>query len=574
VQSDRRDDDEAEQVRRALRLTQAPPPALARRLLGVVAPAGIVPESPLAALRYAVLDFETTGLAPSASEVIEVAVCQLDEGRVQSTFTTLVRPRGAVPEMVRALTGIDDDMVRDSPLLADVLTPLLDRLAGRVLVAHNAAFDLAVLNQALAAHDRGGWAGPVLCTRRLARGLRPDLRRRDLGSLCEVYDIPNRARHRAFGDAEATARLFTELVALAAGQGARTLADLHEASTRRPEPAVDFERYAFGPSFLAHLPESPGIYRMLDRAGDVLYVGKARDLRARVRSYFAGRARGRVAALREALHDIEVFPTDSEIEALLRECAEIRALRPPFNVQVQVFRRAFFLRVSRRAGRARIVSAMKPDGALPFFGPFLVAMGGREAARLLRRAWVTAQRYGFDGADPEPVLARGEGSEGLTRALEAALEESQRGAQDRATADELRRMLGLIRRVVSTAAGPRAGFHRRDLVVRLPSLGKPKIFVLRDGLPLELLGVPEDGDVEPLARRIEEMVALGKPSPQHPAVEERLLDGLKLLDAWLERNPASARIDLGDIAGPEVLRRRLRALLDEEPPRDIALLSV
>jgi DNA polymerase-3 subunit epsilon len=568
VQSKKRDGgaagapDAAERLRVALCLTRPPPNALVDRLQS--AASGIAGEGPsgdrlLEEVPFAVLDLETTGLAPGPAEIIEIGICLLRSGRSEGAFSTLVRPRLAIPARITALTGIDEEMVRGSPALGEVLDAALARLRGRVLVAHNAPFDLRFLNQACEASGRPRWSGPVVCTRRLARRLRPDLRGFGLDDLCCAYDVPNPARHRARGDAEVTARLLVELLERARSLGCGTLGDLLALLQEKPGARVDLGRYAFGPAFLAHLPAAPGIYRMLDREGRVVYVGKARDLRSRVGSYFVGRARGRVAALREALHDLEVQPTGSEIEAILREAAEIRALRPPFNVVVQVHRRAFYLKVSRRGGRARVVSALRPMAGAACFGPFIDPAGGRETARLVRLALELAVPV-----LPESFLATGEGEPILLEAVQTALD-SRMASDDPVGAGEMRSALRVLRRIAATAAGPRRGALRRDWVIRLPSTGAPRLCVLRDGLPLALLEVLDpDTDFEAVMKRIESLLA--QPTPPPVAVDD---DGLKLVDHWTAHAGRGAYLDLGDLAGPEDLRARLRALLAAPPPADL-----
>jgi DNA polymerase-3 subunit epsilon len=556
----------ADKVREALRLTRPPPPDLVGRLFGVLSCEADdrVAQQPLQEVPFAVLDLETTGLSPRTAEIIEIGICLVRSGKSEGAFATLVRPRQAIPARITALTGIDQDMVRDAPALGEVLDRALALLQGRVLVAHNAPFDLRFLEDACETHRKPRWSGPVVCTRRLARRVRPDLRRFALDDLCQAYDIPNPARHRARGDAEVTARLLVELLERARSLGCETLAELLALLREKPRSRVDLERHAFGPAFLAHLPATPGIYRMLDATGRVLYVGKARDLRTRVGSYFVGRARGRVAALREALHDVEVVPTGSEIEAILREAAEIRALRPPFNVVVQVHRRAFYLKVSRRTGRSRVVCVLSPTPGGDCFGPFIDPAGGKEAARLVRLAFSLEPPPGRLPVLPEAFLATGEGETTLLETVRVALA-SRMASGDLAGAAELRSALRVLRAIAATVAGPRRGTLRRDWVIRLPSSGAPKICILREGLPLEILEVGDARTgLETLVTRIESLLA--EPTPRRLPVDD---DALKLVDHWIAHVGRGAYLDLGDLADRHELRRRLGALLDAPPPADL-----
>lgn len=524
-------------------------------------------ELPLGELTFAVLDFETTGLYAGAAEILEVGIYEVHGGRITPSYASLVRPRGRVPAEITALTGIDFEMVRDAPSIEEVLDPLEEALAGRVLVAHNAAFDRSFLDRALVDHGRLPFAGPVLCTQRLARRVRTDLLRRSLDALCEAYGLPNTARHRARGDAEVTARLLVEFLELARDLGARTLRELAALCSEKPQGGVDFSRYAFGPARLAHLPHAPGVYRMLARDGEVIYVGKARDLHQRVGSYFTGRAKGKLAAIREALHDLELVPCDSELEAILLESAEIHRLRPRLNVQVNVKRRGFWLKVSRRgSGPARIVSASAPGDGL--FGPFVDGAGGREVAKRLRLAFDLAGSPAFRQTPPEAFLARAEGAAVLVHALELALSRCAPTAEVK-RAEELRQSMRTVRRIAASRAAAGTAHHRRDLVVRLHATAGLKLFLLRDGSPLRPLQVVGETLEAQLENLQATLLRILDEAPQTDPEAESAHDGHLLLDAWLERHPPSARLDLGEALASGHLREQLAALLGAAPPPNV-----
>ena len=634
MNDDPRDDEaareEALRVQRALRLTKPPPAALAARLntmdavdrllqepwleppattrrpphasspqatappsRGLAQP--VFPPQPavslppdealraraLDAVHFAVLDFETTGLYPAINEIIDFAVFDVFGGFARFVDASLVRPEGRLPFEITALTGIDADMLVDAPPLHEAMPRLRAALAGRVLVAHNASFDLAFLNRALRDAGHDDFAEGVLCTRRLARRLRPDLPKRSLDALADAYGIRNHARHRARGDAAVTADLLVELLRQAQALGVRTLGDLEALCNAPPPRHVDFSRYAFGPARIAHLPTGPGVYRMLDAAGEVFYVGKARNLRTRVGSYFRGRGRGKAALVRERLYDFDLAPTDSELEALLLEAAEIRALRPALNVQVNVRRRGLWFRVSERAGQVRIVSATaaKEPGDPNTHGPFTDGGGGREAARALRLAFELACPPVYPRVSPHAFLQTGAGVEVLTRALETALARIA-AHTDIAGAEALRHALRTVRRIAAQRAHVGDAHHRRDLLLRLPGSARPRLFLFRDGHPVERLPLeadPTEAALEGLARHLR--ATLRTPSP---ALSRELFeaDAHLLLDDWLARHGAQACVDLGDIppretddATPDPLVARIRALVRAPSPADVAVLA-
>lgn len=195
---------------------------------------GSAPGEPLENLRFGVVDVETTGgRAGGGDRITEIAIVEVHGGAVVDEYSTLVNPGRTIPPMVRRLTGIDGAMVASAPFFEHVAPEVAARLDGRVFVAHNAGFDLSFvryeLHQALGEADLGA----PLCTVRLARGLLPRLRRRNLDALARHFGIGNHARHRAHGDALATARILIRLLDEAAQQGFHDLESLRKNLRRR-----------------------------------------------------------------------------------------------------------------------------------------------------------------------------------------------------------------------------------------------------------------------------------------------------------------------------------------------------
>ncbi|NNL31147.1 MAG: 3'-5' exonuclease [Gemmatimonadetes bacterium] len=192
--------------------------------------------SPLSVLRYAVVDVETTGGKYERGHgITEVAIVEVEGGTIVDEYQTLVNPGRRVPTRIARLTGITDSMLLHAPVFSEVAEDVFRRLDGRVFVAHNARYDWGWLRLQL-----GDALGAVpetdrLCTVRLARRLLPELRRRNLDALTEFFRIPIHQRHRAYGDALATARVLLPLLDLADGMG---LGDLHALQRYRP-PARD-----------------------------------------------------------------------------------------------------------------------------------------------------------------------------------------------------------------------------------------------------------------------------------------------------------------------------------------------
>jgi DNA polymerase III epsilon subunit family exonuclease len=196
-------------------------------------------EAPLAeeefeGLRYAVVDVETTGGSPSRGHrITEIAVVEIRDGAIAREFHTLVNPGRSIPPRIVTLTGINDEMVAGAPFFEDVAPELLGRLEGRVFVAHNVAFDWGFVSFQLADSLGQVPEGPRLCTLQLARRLAPELKRRNLDSVASHFDVPIHGRHRARGDALATARVLLRLLDEARGHGVRDLPSLRRLLSRK-----------------------------------------------------------------------------------------------------------------------------------------------------------------------------------------------------------------------------------------------------------------------------------------------------------------------------------------------------
>ena len=190
------------------------------------------PGMPLSRLCYAVVDVETTGGSyEGGHRMTEVAVVEVRRGSVTDSFHTLVHPGRRVWSSTERLTGITDAMLDAAPTFDEVAEEVFRRLAGRVFVAHNVGFDWGWVRAQL--RDSLGDAPEVkrLCTISLARRLAPELRYRNLDSLADHFQIPILERHRAYGDALATARIMLRLLDRAEGLG---IGDLESLKRYRP----------------------------------------------------------------------------------------------------------------------------------------------------------------------------------------------------------------------------------------------------------------------------------------------------------------------------------------------------
>ena len=320
---------------------------------------------------FVVVDLETTGLSPRTSRICEIGAQRVRRLELEDAYETLVNPGVPLPVAVTHLTGIDPRDLPGAPAVTTAVRRFVGFSGDAALVAHNARFDLAFLDREVERLTGRRIAAPVVDTVWLARRLLEGRTRRvGLAALAHFFGVPTSPCHRALPDARATAEILLVLLGLAQERGARTLADLVELAAPRAR-RLNVKR-----ALVAAAPHRPGVY-VFRGAGDLpLYVGRARDLRSRLRSYFtSARQRPAIEAALAAVERVEWHETGSELEAALEELRLLRALRPPGNARSTRPDRHVYLR--RRGERWGATQEPTPLGPLP--GRALV----RRAARAL-----------------------------------------------------------------------------------------------------------------------------------------------------------------------------------------------
>src|SRR5215212_6230945 len=320
---------------------------------------------------YVVVDLETTGLSPGSSSICEIGAVRVCGLELEERFETLVNPRRPLPVAIAALTGIDPRALHGAPPVDLAVRRFLEFAGDAVLVAHNARFDLGFLDREVERLTGRRVAAPVVDTVWLARRLLEGrLKRVGLASLAYFFGTSAQPCHRALADSEATAEILLALIGLAQERGTETVAQLVELSAPRAR------RLAGKRGLVAGAPASPGVYLFRDRNDQVLYVGRARDLRARLRSYFrTERQRPAVEAALGALERVEWRVLGSELEAGLEELRLLRELRPPANARSARPDRYVYLR--RRGSGWCVTDAPGP------YGPLKSRRGAQAAARAL-----------------------------------------------------------------------------------------------------------------------------------------------------------------------------------------------
>ncbi len=274
-------------------------------------------------MEYAIVDIETTGGYAAGSGITEIAIRIFDGEEVIDRFDSLIRPEYNIPLYITSLTGIDNEMVRDSPAFEEVAEEVFSLLNGRIFVAHNVNFDYSFLKHHLA--EAGyQYSASKLCTVRMSRRIRPGLSSYSLGNLCNALNIPIEDRHRAGGDVDATLTLFSKLLAWDADGVIPAMLKKGSKEDQLP-PNLDKADFNL-------LPGQPGVYYFLNKKGKVIYVGKAKNIKKRVSQHFMGSNSGRQRQnfMRE-IYAIHFELCGTELMAFILEAIEIKRIWPKYN---------------------------------------------------------------------------------------------------------------------------------------------------------------------------------------------------------------------------------------------------
>ena len=270
---------------------------------------------------YSVVDIETTGNGYRGQRITEISIFLFDGKKIVDEYTTLVNPEQTIPPFIINLTGITDAMVRHAPKFYEIAKKVQEMTKDTIFVAHNVNFDYNIIQQEF--KDLGfDWKRQKLCTVRLSRKIIPGLKSYSLGNICSAEGIPIAARHRAKGDAEATVELFRRLIERDNNFVINAFLNRRSRQATLP-PLVDKK-------VVDDLPETPGVYYFKNLRKEIIYVGKAINIKQRVISHFYDKKKKEITMCLETAN-ITCEETGSELVALLKESADIKRLYPKFN---------------------------------------------------------------------------------------------------------------------------------------------------------------------------------------------------------------------------------------------------
>ena len=508
-----------------------------------------------------VVDLETTSLGTSAHHIIEIAAARVQRGKVVDELSQLINPGLRLPPFITRLTGIDDAMLAGQPNIFEVWPRFLQFIGNDVLVAHNAGFDMSFLNAVATLRNGAALTNPVLCTLRLARRLLPDLKRRGLDALAAHFGILQADRHRALGDVRITIELLFHLLELSAARGVVRLDQAlelqhHGRDGRRFECFLPRDK-------VQQLPAEPGLYRLYDEASQLLYVGRARNLRERVGSYLsnaAGHSDKTLKLIRRA-HDVRVAVLGSELEAALEEAAAIRRERPPYNRLAQHLPRVAFIKLTLADPFPRLAITVRPRrGRSRYFGPFRDRVEAEQIIGLLTRLYrlrtcpgqltpapeVIPCFQGQAGACTAPCAARVSSPayrqqvEECLRLLEghggAAVQEliERRDAQSEAqrfeSAAQTQRDIELLEFVARKQRSRSWITSNPNLLILQPARGRVVLaYVVLNGMLALRTSLHDSADVD----RLDAQISAALLAPGRGSNRDEQIDGMTIVAAWL-----------------------------------------
>ena len=302
---------------------------------------------PIDKASFCVLDVETTGLSPQYNNIIEVGIVRVKNLKIVEKYHSLINPGREIPAFITGFTGISNDDVYDAPFFDDIADDVIEFIGNDVVTGHNLPFDNSFLKREFKYCGREELKNPNLCTLRVAKRIFPLLKSKSLGAVSSFLKIKNSSYHRALGDAETTAKILIKMAKhVKKNLGFETLSELinfQYAAASRIDGANLKSKIL---SEFDSLPDAPGVYYFINSKGKIIYIGKAKSLRERVRSYFSQTAPRKAKKIIKSASKLKIELTNSELTALLKEAESIKTKNPRLNTQLKRYGNKYFLRVN------------------------------------------------------------------------------------------------------------------------------------------------------------------------------------------------------------------------------------
>jgi len=331
-----------------------------------------IAEVPFEEAEYCVFDFETTGTGAKNDKVIQIGIVRIQKGKIVDSFSSFINPGRPVPYYITQLTGITNEDVQNAPYFDEVYYPIKEFLGDSILVAHNLSFDYSFLRHECQYHQLTLLPNEAICTLKLARILYPQFSSKSLGNIVKQLRIKHRNVHTGLGDATATAKILLRMFKLLKEEhGINTASDL-----------INFQKYpaATKPFKIIkkklvddfyNVPDSPGIYFFKNAKEEIIYVGKAKSLKERLRNYFMNNAVKKSKEIVRRASRLGYQTTNSELTALIAEAELIKIHMPKKNTLLKRYPQSYFIRMSNQHNfpSIEVTNKFEFDGN-NYFGPY------------------------------------------------------------------------------------------------------------------------------------------------------------------------------------------------------------
>jgi DNA polymerase-3 subunit epsilon len=532
---------------------------------------------------YIVCDIETTGLSPITNRITEISLIKVKDGEISDRFTSLINPRQHIPQFITQLTGIKNEDVVNKPTFEQISDNILSFFKDEdypiVFVGHNVAFDYKFIRESFLRMDSPvDFQYDTLCTCKLARRLLRNLKSKSLGNVAKHFGFVQNRKHRAYDDTLVTAKIlmkfldelhndfeYDELKEVLKFQNSKIY------TTEKKSPAL--KRIGFE---LKNLPESPGVYFFKSRHDEILYIGKAKNLKERVSTYFHHNSElpYKIRRLLASMRKFDYQTTDSELSALILESKLIKHHKPRFNTAIKRFRFHPFIKLDVQNDFPKIqnVYEIENDGAY-YYGPFSSRVTVRNILKdinsnfLLRKCEdkylkasetnsncmyydigqceapcnvsVSREKYREEVEKVHSYIT-GINGKSVQDNLRQIMEEHSQNL-DFENAAFARDILKDIMKVMSYQKVITSAINDRKIIIKLDSKAKREIFFVHNGKLINTHTISKDNEfdqsnyIEELSENAEYLYfSLNKFSRHQFTTEE--LDEIKVISNWLALN--------------------------------------
>jgi len=347
---------------------------------------------PLEKASFCVVDVETTGLSANKNRIIEIALVKIENLKITDKLHYLINPQTYIPPFITSLTGIDNDDVIGAPIFSEIVDEIISFTDNTILTAHNFPFDSSFLNSEFTISGREFINEHSCCTLKIARKIYPTLKSKSLSNVAQSLNLKNTNAHRALGDAEITAKVLLKMIKelqtkdsiLTVGEFLAYQAGISESHLLnvKKELQEDFRS----------LPHASGIYYFTNNKDEIIYVGKAKSIRERVKTYFSPSAPKKAQKIIKQASRLKHVITNSELTALLTEAETIKLLEPKHNYQLKKFGNKYFIRITRthQAPRIELTNHFDFDGN-DYFGLFISRRKATEILDFVNKAFAVRE---------------------------------------------------------------------------------------------------------------------------------------------------------------------------------------